>query len=51
MKEDILGFLEEFHANAVFPKAVSASFLALFAQKENPQDLKDYRLICLIGYL
>lgn len=37
VKDDILGFFEEFHVNVVMPKAITASFLPLMPKKENPQ--------------
>jgi hypothetical protein len=49
IKEDIMGFLGEFHRNGVLPKAVTASFLTLTPKGDHPQSLTDYRPICLIG--
>ncbi|GAU23824.1 hypothetical protein TSUD_27340 [Trifolium subterraneum] len=51
VKSDVLAFLAEFHAYAVLPKAMAASFLTLIPKKDHPQDLFDYRPICLIGCL
>ncbi|PNX71762.1 cysteine-rich receptor-like protein kinase, partial [Trifolium pratense] len=51
VKNDVMAFLKEFHENAVLPKAVTASFLTLIPKKDHPQDLFDYRPICLIGSL
>lgn len=48
LKDDILGFFNEFHISAVMPKAFTASFLALIPKKDHPQGLKDFRPICLI---
>ncbi|PNX99941.1 cysteine-rich receptor-like protein kinase, partial [Trifolium pratense] len=51
VKFDVMNFLEEFHAKARLPKAVTASFLTLIPKKDHPQDLFDFRPICLIGSL
>ncbi|PNX81845.1 cysteine-rich receptor-like protein kinase [Trifolium pratense] len=51
LKSDVMEFLNEFHQNAVLPKAITASFLALIPKKDHPQYLSDYRPICLIGVL
>ncbi|GAU31750.1 hypothetical protein TSUD_146380 [Trifolium subterraneum] len=51
VKEDVLAFFNEFHSNAHCPKALTASFLTLIPKKDHPQDLFDYRPICLIGSL
>ncbi|PNY11621.1 cysteine-rich receptor-like protein kinase, partial [Trifolium pratense] len=51
LKFDVMEFLNEFHQNAVLPKAITASFLALIPKKDHPQQLSDYRPICLIGML
>jgi len=44
-----MGFMREFHRNAVLPKAVTASFLTLIPKGNHPQSLTEYRPICLIG--
>ncbi|PNX75860.1 cysteine-rich receptor-like protein kinase, partial [Trifolium pratense] len=49
VKKDVMNFLGEFHEKAVLPKALTASFLTLVPKKDHPQDLFDYRPICLIG--
>ncbi|PNX95639.1 cysteine-rich receptor-like protein kinase, partial [Trifolium pratense] len=51
VKYDVMAFLREFHASACLPKVVTASFLTLIPKKDHPQDLFDYRPICLIGSL
>ena len=51
VKDDIVEFLQEFQITGVLPKAITASFLALIPKVNNPQDLKEYRPICLIGCL
>jgi hypothetical protein len=51
VKHDVLAFFSEFHENAFLPKALTASFLTLVPKKDHPQELFDYRPICLIGSL
>ncbi|MCH87539.1 LINE-1 reverse transcriptase like, partial [Trifolium medium] len=51
VKNDVMAFLQEFHDNACLPKALTASFLTPIPKKDHPQDLFDYRPICLIGSL
>ena len=49
IKLDVLHFLDEFHANGVFPRGCNASFLALIPKVADPHLLNDYRPISLIG--
>ncbi|GAU10537.1 hypothetical protein TSUD_419470, partial [Trifolium subterraneum] len=49
VKDDVMAFFSEFHYNAHLPKALTASFLTLVPKKDHPQDLFDYRSICLIS--
>ncbi|GAU22344.1 hypothetical protein TSUD_106720 [Trifolium subterraneum] len=51
VRNNVMAFLREFHGNAFLPKAVTASFFTLIPKKDHPQDLFDYRPICLIGSL
>ncbi|CAJ2673212.1 unnamed protein product [Trifolium pratense] len=51
VKYDVMAFLREFHASVCLPKVVTASFLTVIPKKDHPQDLFDYRPICLIGSL
>ncbi|PNX93422.1 cysteine-rich receptor-like protein kinase, partial [Trifolium pratense] len=51
LQADVMEFLNEFHSNAILPKAITASFLALIPKKDHPQVLSDYRPICLVGCL
>lgn len=46
---DIVKCIKEFHCSASLPKAMLSSFIALIPKSENPQDLDEYRSICLIG--
>lgn len=49
MKEDVVGLINEFHANGKLPKAITASFFTLIPKKDNPQSLGEYRLNCFVG--
>ncbi|KAK2409977.1 hypothetical protein QL285_045372 [Trifolium repens] len=49
IKGDIMDFFFEFYNNAILPKAITASFLTLIPKKDHPQELSDYRPICLIS--
>ena len=51
LKPDFLRFLDEFHANGVFPKGSNASFISLVPKVPEPQSLNDFRPISLIGYV
>jgi len=49
LKPDISRFLDEFHANRIFPKGSNASFIALIPKVKDPQNLNEYKPISLIG--
>lgn len=49
VKHEVCDFIQEFYYNARFPKAVTASFIALIPKKEHPQSLLEYRPISIIG--
>ena len=49
LKPDFLRFLDEFHANGIFPKGSNASFISLIPKVPEPQSLNDFRPISLIG--
>ncbi|XP_058732688.1 uncharacterized protein LOC131604250 [Vicia villosa] len=51
MQEDIYKLVMDFHKSASLPKAITASFISLIPKNANPQCLKEYRPICLIGCL
>ena len=51
LKSDFLRFLDEFHANGIFPKGSNASFISLVPKVPEPQSLNDFRPISLIGYV
>lgn len=43
LKQDVMNFIEEFHENSKFPKAITATFIALVPKVENPQHFGEYR--------
>lgn len=47
--ELVCDFVQEFFYNARFPKAVTASLIALIPKTDHPQSLSEYRPISLIG--
>ncbi|GAU35431.1 hypothetical protein TSUD_375210 [Trifolium subterraneum] len=51
LKLDVMDFLNEFHHGVSLPKAITASFLTLIPKKDHPQQLSEYRPICLISVL
>ena len=48
-KPEFLRFFSEFHVNAVFPKGLNSSFIALIPKIKDPQLISDFRPISLIG--
>ncbi|GKV49125.1 hypothetical protein SLEP1_g55890 [Rubroshorea leprosula] len=49
LKEDIVGFIQEFHENGKLVRGLNESFIVLIPKKENPLELEDFRPISLIG--
>ena len=49
LNPDISRFLDEFHANGIFPRGSNKSFVALIPKVKDPQNLNEYRPISLIG--
>lgn len=49
LKFEVCDFIQEFYTNASFPKAITATFLALIPKKDHPQSLSEYRPISSIG--
>ena len=43
------GFFDNFHRHSVFERSMNASFLALIPKKCNAVNIKDFRLISLVG--
>ncbi|GKV07790.1 hypothetical protein SLEP1_g19511 [Rubroshorea leprosula] len=51
IKEDIMGYIQEFHERGKMEKGANASFIVLIPKVENPQRIEDYRPISLIGVM
>ncbi|CAL5382198.1 unnamed protein product [Camellia sinensis] len=49
MKGDVFQFMQEFYKNSKLAKRINSSFITLIPKKVNPEELADYRPICLIG--
>lgn len=49
LKGDILGFVQGFYANGVFPKGTNASFVSFIPKVDEPQGLGEYRPISLVA--
>ncbi|XP_058761237.1 uncharacterized protein LOC131634589 [Vicia villosa] len=49
IKEDIMKCCNDFYHKGTLVKSITSSFLALIPKKKNPQDLFEYRPICLVG--
>ena len=51
VKEEIMRFFKEFHEHNKFVRSLNSTFLVLVPKIENVVDIKDFRLICLVGGL
>ncbi|GKU96376.1 hypothetical protein SLEP1_g9618 [Rubroshorea leprosula] len=51
IKADIMNYVRDFHTNGRMVRGFNASFLVLILKRENPQGIKEYRPISLIGYM
>ena len=49
VKDEVMDFVKEFHEHGNFEKSLNATFLVLVPKKGGAQDLKDFRLISLVG--
>lgn len=49
LKEDITGFLTEFHRNGKLSRGIYSTFIALIPKVESPQKLNEFRPISLVG--
>jgi len=49
VKYDVMGTLQSFNEDGTFEWSMNASFLELIPKKVGVVDIKDYRLISLIG--
>ncbi|XP_058751681.1 uncharacterized protein LOC131624783 [Vicia villosa] len=51
IKGDVMKCCNDFYHRGTLVKSIISSFLALIPKKKNPQDLFEYRPICLVGSL
>ena len=51
VKEEIMGFLLEFHERGRFVRSLNSTFLVLIPKKPGAEDLRDFRPISLVGGL
>lgn len=51
MKDNVCGFVNEFHSVGILPKVFTTSFFILIPKVDNSGSSNDYRPICLIGSL
>ncbi|XP_019447318.1 PREDICTED: uncharacterized protein LOC109350542 [Lupinus angustifolius] len=51
VKDDIILFIQEFHANGKIPKGLNSSFIALIPKTKNPNKIQDYMSISLVRSL
>ena len=51
VKEEVMGFLKEFHEHGRFVKSLNSTFLVLIPKKADAEDLRDFRPISLVGGL
>ncbi|XP_058752696.1 uncharacterized protein LOC131625878 [Vicia villosa] len=49
LKDDLMKLCNDFYLKGTLVNAITSSFLALIPKKKNPQDLSEYRPICLVG--
>ena len=49
VRADVLKMFSEFHLNGKFVASLNATFIGLISKKADAQNIKDYRLISLIG--
>ncbi|RVW54481.1 Transposon TX1 uncharacterized 149 kDa protein [Vitis vinifera] len=51
VKEEVMGFLKEFHEHGRFVRSLNSTFLVLIPKKAGVEDLRDFRPISLVGGL
>ncbi|GKV48452.1 hypothetical protein SLEP1_g55265 [Rubroshorea leprosula] len=51
IKQDVIGFVQEFHEHGKLVRGSNSSFIALIPKVENPYRIEDYRPISLIGVM
>ena len=50
-KSDVLVVFEEFYHHSKFEKSLNATFIALIPKKNDASNIRDFRLISLVGSL
>ncbi|GKV51601.1 hypothetical protein SLEP1_g58236 [Rubroshorea leprosula] len=51
IKEDVIGFLQDFHKNSKMVRGLNTSFIGLIPKVDNPQKIEEFRPISLIGVM
>ncbi|GLT97295.1 hypothetical protein SLE2022_148680 [Rubroshorea leprosula] len=51
IKEDVIGFLQDFHKNSKMVRGLNTSFIVLIPKVDNPQKIEEFRPISLIGVM
>jgi len=49
LKMDLMAVFSEFHSRRQFEKSFNSTFVSLIPKKTKVVDVKDFRLICLVG--
>jgi hypothetical protein len=49
LKEDVMNVFLEFHVQGTFERSLNATFIALIPKKAGAVNIKDFRLISLVG--
>jgi len=49
LKEDVMNVFLEFHVQRMFERSLNATFIALIPKKAGAVNIKDFRLISLVG--
>jgi hypothetical protein len=48
-KENVMAVFREFHGQRSFEKRINATFISIIPKKTGAVDIKDFRLISLVG--
>lgn len=51
VKDEVMRFIGDFHEKSTLIKALTSLFITLIPKVHNPQELTDFRPICLVGCL
>ena len=51
VKLEVMGFFADFHHSGLFERSLNTAFIVLIPKKEGVEDLRDFRLISLVGSL